>query len=347
MWSTSSARLPTAGGTLDNITATVSVAGGGSTTLNLDDTGSTAPKSMILLANDVSGLSAGDIDYSGLSNLNIKLGSGLETVVVHSTASGTTSVVTAGSANDQFTLSGTNTASLAAGLAGPITVDGALGTNALNIDDSTDTAVEHVVLTATTISGIGATITYLNFATLGMLLGTASDLNVNGTNAATGTTVGGSGSGGFPANLNYSGDFTGTLTLSNVDGGTITIAGDLAGTMSLMGNLDGLDVGGNLSGTFSLTGNLGTLDVTDDLSGTASIGGNLGGGTLGNLSGSLLVGGTIGDLTINGNLSGTLTAGGNVSDLDVIGNLSGLYSSGGTVSRTHPRHPQWPSGDHG
>jgi hypothetical protein len=360
---------PTAGGTLNNITAVVTVTAGGKTTLNLDDTGSTSPKSMILLGTSVSGLSAGDIDYSGLSNLNIKLGSGVETVTVHSTQAGADSVITAGSANDTFTLSGTSTTSLAAGLAGPITVDGALGTNALSVDDSTDTAVEHVVLTPTTITGIGSTITYLNFATLGMLLGTASDLTVNGTNPGTGTTVGGGGSGGFPANINYPGDFTGTLVLTDVNGGTINIVGSLAGAMSITGSLDALDIGIDLSGTFALTGNLGTLDVGGNLSGSASIGGNLGtldvggdvsgqatiggnlstidiggdlsgltsvggnlgGGTIGNLSGRLLVGGTIGDLTINNNLSGTLTAGGDVTDLDVVGNLSGVFSSGGTV----------------
>jgi hypothetical protein len=360
---------PTAGGTLNNITAPVSIIAGGSTTANLDDTGSTTAKSLVLLAGTVSGLSPAAIAYSGLSNLNILLGSGVQTVTVHSTALNTTTVITAGSANDNFTLSGTSTTSLAAGLAGPITVDGALGTNALTVDDSTDTALANVVLTPTTISGIGSVITYLNFSSLAMTLGTDGNLTINGTPPGITLTVGGGSSAGFPVNLNYPGDFTGTLTLSNVNGGTIDIVGSLLGTMTLTGNLDTLDVGVNLSGTFSITGNLGTLDVGGnlsgsasvggnlgtldvignlsglatiggnlttitvggDLSGTTSVGGNLGGGTLGNLSGKLLVGGTIGTLTINNNLAGTLTAGGDVTALDVVGNLSGLFSSGGTV----------------
>ncbi|HEY1684278.1 MAG TPA: hypothetical protein VGG19_05920 [Tepidisphaeraceae bacterium] len=307
-----SSTAPTAGGNLNGIIAAVSVTGGGSTTLNLDDSGSTHAQSPIFTAGLVTLLASGNISYAGLSNLNVKLGSGVQSVTVESTLANADTVITAGSANDTFTLQGTVNTSLAAGLAGPITVDGNLGTNALTVDDSTDAAAADAVLTPTTITGIGSTITYLNFSSLAMTLGSGGNLTINGTNPNTTTTVGGGGSGGYQANLNYPGGFTGTVTLSNVTGGTITITGDLAGAMSLSGNLDALDVTGDLSGMFSLSG-------------------NLGGGTLGNLSGSLLVGGTIGTLTINANLTGTLTAGGDVTALDVVEDLSGTFSSGGTV----------------
>ncbi|HEY1686787.1 MAG TPA: hypothetical protein VGG19_18645 [Tepidisphaeraceae bacterium] len=326
-----SSTAPTAGGNLDGINAVVNVTGGGETTLNLDDSGSTVASSSTFTAGVVNGLSPANIDYSGLSNLNVQLGTGVQTVTVHSTSAGADTVITAGSANDTFTLNGANGASLASGLAGPITVNGALGTNSLSVDDSTDTATAHVVLTATTITGIGSTITYLNFANFGLVVGSNSDLTVNGVTPGTNTNVSGGGSTGYPVNLGFGAGFTGTLSLSNVDGGTINITGDLSGAMSLSGNLDGLDVSGNLSGTFSLTGNLGSLGVGGDLSGTATIGGNLGSGTLDNLSGTLTIGGTAGQLTVTGNLSGQANIGGDLT-AGTIGTLSGALNVTGTIT---------------
>ena len=89
---------PMTGGIVDNIQGALTVAGNGTDTMNVDDTGSTTAKTGTLTATTLTGLNMGaaGITYSGLANLNIKLGSGGNTFTIANTASGTTTTVNSG-----------------------------------------------------------------------------------------------------------------------------------------------------------------------------------------------------------------------------------------------------------
>ncbi len=69
---------PMTGGIVDNIQGALTVVGNGADTMNVDDTGSTTAKTGTLTATTLTGLNMGPsgITYSGLSILNISLGSG-------------------------------------------------------------------------------------------------------------------------------------------------------------------------------------------------------------------------------------------------------------------------------
>lgn len=288
-----SSTAPQLAGTVDNIGALVNVQGGGQTTLNLDDSASTENKSTSLnVGGEIFDLAPGQIDYSGLSNLNIQLGSGVQTVAVGATDAGTSTVITAGSGNDSFTFNDPNpnllniiplTSSLSSiigappdlsqGLAGPITVDGAGGTNSLAVDDSGEPSGTNIVIAPTTITGIGAGITYLNFSSVDLTLSQGSSLTVNGTNPDISLTAASSDlSSTYPVNLNYPADFTGTLSLSDVSGGTIAIGGSLLGNLSIDGALDSMTIGQNLTGDFSITGDLGSMAIAGNDSGSITVG---------------------------------------------------------------------------
>ena len=105
---------PTAGGVLDNITGILTIAGGGATTLTLDDTGSVATKSMVLTSSSVTGLSPAAVNYSTLAALNVLRASANTNVSVKSTASGTTTTIDTGSGTDAFTVAPANGAQWAA-----------------------------------------------------------------------------------------------------------------------------------------------------------------------------------------------------------------------------------------
>jgi hypothetical protein len=73
---------PTAGGIVDSIQGPLVIVGAGPDTMNVDDTGSTAPKSSTLTPTTLTGLNMGNggITYGGLSTLNVRLGSGGSTI---------------------------------------------------------------------------------------------------------------------------------------------------------------------------------------------------------------------------------------------------------------------------
>ena len=84
------------GNTLANITASVTITGDGLDTLNIDDSATTAARSGTLTPTALSGIATGTIHYSGLAALNLKLGSGGNTLNVTGSASGTATNLTAG-----------------------------------------------------------------------------------------------------------------------------------------------------------------------------------------------------------------------------------------------------------
>ena len=83
-------QAPASGGILNNIQGAVTVAGDGSTTLNVDDTGQSGNATGTLTSTALTGLGMGPagISYTGLSTLNIALG-GNGAFTVKSTAAGT------------------------------------------------------------------------------------------------------------------------------------------------------------------------------------------------------------------------------------------------------------------
>ena len=99
---------PAVGGKVDGIQAALVVNGGGADTMNVDDTGSTIPKTGTLTGTTLTGLGMGSagITYGGIQVLNIGLGSGGNTfnIVVDALHDlpATTTVNGGSSANDHL-----------------------------------------------------------------------------------------------------------------------------------------------------------------------------------------------------------------------------------------------------
>ena len=95
------------GGIVDNIQGKLIIVGSGSDTLNVDDTGSETGKTGTLTLTTLTGLAMGEdgITYSGLSVLNISLGSGNDTFTINSVTPTTTMTIDAGAGTDKAILS--------------------------------------------------------------------------------------------------------------------------------------------------------------------------------------------------------------------------------------------------
>src|SRR5208337_927373 len=80
---------PSTSGVTTGIAGSLVVVGSGSDTMNVDDTGNTTGQSGTLISTTLTGLGMGasGITYSGLSALNINLGSGNDIFNVQSTKS--------------------------------------------------------------------------------------------------------------------------------------------------------------------------------------------------------------------------------------------------------------------
>ena len=89
------------GGNLDGITASITVTGSGQDTLNLDDGASGVAKSAVLSGASLTGF-FGPIGliYSGLTSLNINLGSQPDTLIVNSTGAKTATTINTGTMGD-------------------------------------------------------------------------------------------------------------------------------------------------------------------------------------------------------------------------------------------------------
>ena len=98
---------PTLGGIVDNIQGALIIQGSGTDTLNVDDTGSTTGKTGTLTSTTLNGLGMGasGITYSGLSVLNISLGSGDDAFSINSVSPTTTMTINAEAGTDTAILS--------------------------------------------------------------------------------------------------------------------------------------------------------------------------------------------------------------------------------------------------
>ncbi len=76
---------PGTGGVLTTIAAALTIGGGGADTMNVDDTGATTPQSGTLTGTTLTGfgMSSSGIAYAGLAALNLKLGSGGNTLTIN------------------------------------------------------------------------------------------------------------------------------------------------------------------------------------------------------------------------------------------------------------------------
>ena len=116
---------PQPGSVVDFISGPLVVNGGwGSSTLNVDDSGSSTNKVGAMTSTTVTGLGmAGGITYNFVSAVNIMLGTGSESFTVASTHTGTTTVL-CGPATDTVTVDTTR---------GPTTISGGNGADTINI----------------------------------------------------------------------------------------------------------------------------------------------------------------------------------------------------------------------
>ncbi len=145
-------------GLLDTIQGPLVVVGGGTDTMNIDDTGDTSPGTLTQTTTSLTGLGmgTGGIQYQGLSVLNINLGRGGNTIYLRgnpaitenlNTGSGAniisigsqaqSSIVTDTNSNDAYTTLGnaTDTGSVLDNILGTINITGS-GADTLNVDDS-------------------------------------------------------------------------------------------------------------------------------------------------------------------------------------------------------------------
>ena len=177
---------PVTGGVAGGISALLTVNGGaGMDTLIIDDSGDTAPQSLVLGADHVGGLGmAAGIDFTSIADLVLLLGSGVTDITIIGTPSGTTTTLTLGPGNDTVNIqategplvvvtgAGSDTINISsdapanqgtlAGIQGEVTIDAAQGAATLNVSDAGDALPSDVLITATSITGLSpAPITYI------------------------------------------------------------------------------------------------------------------------------------------------------------------------------------------
>ena len=290
---------PAASGIVDNIQGALTITGSGNDTLNVDDTGSEGNKTGTLTATTLTGLGMGDggITYSGLTALNLSLGSGDDTLLISSTSSAGTTVngdvgadtfnvrantgalnLNGGSGNDIFNIGSTmpTTGGTVNDIVGLVTINGGGNSDTINVDDTGDTASNTGSLTATSLTGLGLGngINYSAVETLNISLGSGGNtFSIHNTNESTATTLN-SGSAADTVNVladagvtNVNGQggddiinvqSTNGTTTVNTGSGTNTVnVGSLAPTLS-GGIVD------EIQGALTVTGNGNdTLNVDD------------------------------------------------------------------------------------
>ena len=181
---------PASGGNLAGIQGGLTVIGDGSTTLNIDDSGSTAANTGALSGSALSGMGMAGINYSALATLNFWLGSGATNFTVQSTSAQTVTNINlqrATGAVSISTLAGSytiNIGSLTPAVGGILNnIQGAVnvtgdGNVTLNIDDTGSTATNTGTLTSSALTGLGmgaAGITYSRLAALNVSLGSGTN----------------------------------------------------------------------------------------------------------------------------------------------------------------------------
>ena len=301
-------RAPAAAGTVNGILGALNVVGSGADTMNVDDTGSTGPKTGALSATTLTGLGMGPgISYSGLANLNISLGSGGNTFLISNTAVGTTTTLYSGMGSDRVDVANTSS---------PLTVNTQKGTDTVNVQ---------AIGTVANINAGGGNDT-INVSSnaptnTGKLSGIAAVLNLNGGSGSTTANVSDTGNStpsnstltpttltstafGTGGSLSYS-----SLAKLNIfmgSGGNIFLITNTASNTTTMVNsgtgADTVDVQGTGGPTTVNTGGGSNLNVVNVGSTAPATG-----GIVDNIQGALIVVGNSAD-TMNVDDTGSTTA---------------------------------------
>ncbi len=287
---------PVSGGIVDEILGALNVVGSGTDTLNVDDTGSTANKTGTLTSTTLTGLGMGvsGITYSGISALNINLGSGNDVFNITSTNASTSTVLNTGTGSDTVNIG--SRAPLSGGIVdnirGSVNVVGG-GNDTLNVDDSGSTVNKTGTLTPTTLTGLAmgaGGITYSGLSALNIKLGSGNDLfTINDITNSMVTTING-GAGSNSAILNFSHDFASEdLTLLNFQNAFLAVGGNFTGVLNDAGTIQSVTIVGSFTTTGRLNaGTIGTMTIGGDLAGVLTVTGLLntltvGGGTPGEI----------------------------------------------------------------
>jgi hypothetical protein len=361
------AGVPKTGGIVDNIQGPLTIHGSSSGVdkLDIDDTGSTTPKTGTVTSTSVTGLGMGaqGITYDGLTYLNLSLGTGGDTINVQSTAAPTSTTIDPAGSNTF------NVGSLAPALGGildliqgPLVITGS-GADTLDLDDTGSTGPKTGTLTGANLTGLAMGpqgIAYTGITRMNIGLGSGGNkltIDVNGPQLPSNTTISGGPSSQDSLAATFHQDFNGVLNLLGFEASTISVLGNFNGTMSdtAPGAVQSLSVGGSLTAPATFTaGSVDTMTVGGDVAGHVTVLGTLGQATIGGseTASGVISAATIGTVTIGPppnqanpghDLAGQVIASGQLTNLSVGGDLSGLVQEslttqsifvGGSVTAT-------------
>jgi len=307
---------PATGGFVDNIKGPLVIVGSGADTLNLDDTGSASPKTGTLTESTLTGLGMGPagITYSGVSALNISLGSGGNTFAITVSAGANLPATT--------TINGgpSSSDSLNASWAGDF--NGIL--NLLAFESSTIMVAGNFNGTMSdTAPGTVQFITVDGSVTApgSLLAGSIGTMTVGKDVAGTIQSLGAIGSLTI-GSLAYAGSVTATGLVSvgaNIN--TMLVYGNVAGIVQAVATINTMTVDGSViptptappSGTITAgiiwAANINTLTVGGAMAGLVNVSANLNTMSVGqDMSGLINVGATLGQLTVLGGTPGSIVA---------------------------------------
>ncbi len=266
------------------------------------------------------GMAATGVAYSGDSALNLNLGTATDIVNVQSTASATTSTITAQVGNNTWNV-GSNAPNqghgFVNGVAGPLILNGG-GSDVMNVDDVGTSNSKNAVLTDSTLTGLGAgPISYFGMASLTINLGShGNTLTATVTNNLPATTnIDGGSSASDAFTSTFANDFNGVLNLTSFEKSSMQVTGNFNGAVSdtSPGTVQLISVGGTMPTSGSITAaSIDNLDIGLPVN-TYSAGHDL-----------------AGTVTLTGQLSNLSVAGNLESSIQEYGNITSAYI-GGTI----------------
>lgn len=263
-------KAPALTGNLNAIQGAINIAGSGTDTVNVGDTGSSIAQTGQLTSTTLTGLGMGEgiTSYSGLQSLNILLGSGGNTFNILSTYSATVTTVDTGTGVNAVNITSNapaTTGGVVSGIAGELIINGQ-GFDTVNLNDTGDSAGGTLTQTTTTLSGLGMGpngIVYSSIETLNISLGAGNDTVFIQGNPALTTENLNTGAGANIISIGSQAQSTIVTDTNPADGNTTE--GEATNTGSVLDNVMGVI---NITGS----GN-DTLNVDDSGSTTAAEGG--------------------------------------------------------------------------
>jgi hypothetical protein len=305
---------PAQGGVVDQIQGALRVIGHGKDTLNVDDSGSAARKDGVLTPTTLTGLNMGasGITFSGLSRLDVRLGSGAGSPI-----------------GNTLTVLDINPLTHVSADGGTSGNDSAVLRASGDFDGELDfTSFEHIGVTANGDFN-GVVDDTASGHTEQIVIG--GSLGINGHVIAV-----------IIDNLSIGGDLVGTVTVAQTLS-NLNVGGNLSGSVTESGTIDSLTIGGALtsSGVVNAVNaadptqaNIHTLRIAGDLSGDINVSGAVTSLTV--IEGSLAASGRVltdhlDRLVIGGDLAGTVKAEQALTTLEVGRDVSGMVWESGTI----------------